>query len=61
MRKSTRLRALRLITTAAALPLLQVACTPDTLAQAVAAEVTRSTTQFVFDVSQTVFQNLLGL
>lgn len=61
MSKRFRRNALRLLAAAAALPLMQVSCTTDTLAQAFATELTRSTAQFVFDVSQTVFQNLLGL
>jgi hypothetical protein len=51
----------RLLVAAAALPLLQVGCTTDALVQALATELTLSTAQFVFDTSQIVFQNFLGL
>lgn len=45
----------------ATLPLMQVACTTDALAQSFAFEVTSAAAQFVYEASQTIFMNVLGL
>ena len=59
-RRSGKLLRL-VVTTVAALPLCQVACTPDLLIQSFTNEIIFSATQFTFQTAQTIFANVFQI